>query len=114
MARVQHVHMSFAHLLSAHESLDRFFVFFARSSYAGGIFAFFPARKCSKMHAKLFYSKKMTELARSELDLVSQPRYLPLVSIGGLLGQWPGSWELHFLHCEVTRNSAEQNRAVFA
>jgi len=33
----------------------------------------------------------MAEFAHSELDLASQPWYLPLVSIGSPLGQWPGS-----------------------
>jgi hypothetical protein len=34
----------------------------------------------------------MAEFAHSEQGLASQPRYLPLVSMGGPLGQWPGSY----------------------
>ena len=42
----------------------------------------------------------MAEIAHSELELASQPWYLPLVSMGSPMGQWPGSYI--FGNCEVT------------
>ena len=34
----------------------------------------------------------MADFAHLKPDFTSQPRYLPLVSMGGLLGQWSGSY----------------------
>ena len=42
----------------------------------------------------------MAEFAHSEPDLASQPRYLPLVSMGSPLDWWSGS--CIFGNCEVT------------
>ena len=42
----------------------------------------------------------MAEFAHPELDLACQPWYLPLVSMGSTLDQWPGS--CIFGNCEVT------------
>jgi hypothetical protein len=55
------------------------------------------ATKCTQ---NAFYGRKLPEIAHSELELASQPRYLPLVSMGSPLGQWPGSYI--FGNCEVT------------
>ena len=48
------------------------------------------------MHAKaiLQSSSQMEEFAHSESYFASQPRHLPLVSIGSPLDQWPGSYIL--------------------
>ena len=81
MARVQHVHMTFAHLLSATRGPDR--VYFLRTILLGGAFLLSSLlTKAAKCTQKLFYSKKMVEFAYSELNLASQPRYLTLVSMG--------------------------------
>jgi hypothetical protein len=43
------------------------------------------------MHPNAVKCRKMAEFEHSEPDLASQPqpRYLPLVPMGSLLGQWP-------------------------
>jgi hypothetical protein len=62
---------------------------------SGAFFGFLilqvSAAKCMQ---KLFYSKKMADFAHSKPDEApySQPRYMPLVSMGASLGQWPESY----------------------